>query len=145
MTTIICLTILAYWISGKEIQPLLNRMKNVDWKQLGRDLMATLRPYAIKTGRAMARYLLQIYFVMTDERTSTLDRVLIYAALTYTIMPFSLVPSAVYRILGVLDEGAALLFVHRKIQKFITPEIEYKVNQTLDEWFVSEHEIIHLV
>ena len=32
MLTIICITILAYWIMGKEIDSLLKKVKNYDWR-----------------------------------------------------------------------------------------------------------------
>ena len=86
--------------------------------------------------------MLQFYYVMNDERTSTLDRILIYAAIIYTISPVSVIPSAVYKLLGVLDEGAAVLYVYKKIKEKITPEINYKVESTLNEWFGAEYELI---
>lgn len=143
MTTIICITILAYLIMGKNIDSLLEKVKDVDWKEKGNDLYEKLKPYAKKIGRTASKPLLQFYFVLSDDKTTTLDRVLIYAAIIYTISPVSLIPSAVYKLLGILDEGAAMLFVYNKIKSSITPDIEMKVNQTLDEWFGCEYEIIN--
>lgn len=143
MTTIICITILAYLIMGKNIDSLLEKIKDVDWKEKGNDLYEKLKPYAKKIGRTAAKPLLQFYFVLSDDKTTTLDRVLIYAAIIYTVSPVSLIPSAVYKLLGILDEGAAMLFVYNKIKSSITPDIEMKVNQTLDEWFGCEYEIIN--
>lgn len=40
-----------------------------------------------------------------------------------------------YRFLGVLDDGMAMLFVYKMIKNKITPEINAKVERTLDEWF----------
>ena len=82
---------------------------------------------------------MQFYYVMDDENTSTLDHVLIYAAIMYTISPVSLLPSAVYRFLGVLDEGAALLYVYNKVKDKITPDINAKVEDTLNAWFGPEY------
>lgn len=143
MTTIICITILAYLIMGKNIDSLLEKVKDVDWKEKGNDLCEKMKPYAKKVGRTAAKPLLQFYFVLSDDKTTTLDRVLIYAAIIYTFSPVSLIPSAVYKLLGILDEGAAMLFVYNKIKNNITPDIEMKVNQTLDEWFGCEYEIIN--
>ena len=143
MMTIICITILAYMIMGKNIDSLLEKVKDVDWKEKCNELFEKLKPYARKVGRTVAKPLLQFYFVLTDDKTSTLDRVLIYAAIIYTISPVSLIPSVVYKFLGVLDEGAAVLFVYNKVKSKITPEINMKVNQTLDEWFGCEYEIIN--
>lgn len=142
MLTIICITILAYWIMGKNIENLLERVKNVDWHSKINTLINMLRPYALKAGRTAARPMLQFYYVMADESTSTLDRVLIYAAIIYTVSPVSLIPSAVYKLLGILDEGVAILYVYNKIKDKITPDINAKVEDTLNEWFGVEYEMI---
>lgn len=128
---------------GKNIDSLLEKVKEVDWKEKGNDLYEKLKPYAKKVGRTAAKPLLQFYFVLSDDKTTTLDRVLIYTAIIYTVSPVSLIPSAVYKLLGILDEGAAMLFVYNKIKSSITADIEMKVNQTLDEWFGYEYEIIN--
>lgn len=142
MLTIICIMILAYWIMGKNIDSLLERVKNVDWRAKINTLMDKLRPYALKAGRTATRPLLQFYYVMADEKTTTLDRALIYAAIIYTVSPVSLIPSVVYKLLGILDEGIAILYVYNKIKGKITPEINAKVEDTLNEWFGVEYEMI---
>ena len=139
MLTVICITLLAYCILGKDIRSLLERIKEVDWKGKSKELFDKLRPYALKAGRVAARPMLQFYFVMTDEKTSTLDKALVYAAIIYTVSPVSLIPSAVYKLLGVLDEGAAVLYVYKKVKERITPEINVKVDDTLNEWFGVEY------
>lgn len=142
MLTIICITIFVYCIMGKDIRSLLKRIKGVDWSGKSNELMDRLHPYAMKAGRMAARPLLQFYYVMTDENTSTLDKALVYTAIIYTISPVSLIPSAVYRLLGVLDEGAAMLYVYKKIKDKITPEINAKVEKTLMEWFGATYSIV---
>ncbi len=142
MTTIICITILAYCIMDKDIRTMIDKVKDVDWRSKSQDLINAIRPYALKAGRVAARPLLQFYYVMDDEDTSTLDRALIYGAIIYTISPLNLIPSAVYKLLGLLDEGAAMLYVYRKIKEKITPEINRKVEDTLNEWFGVEYEVI---
>lgn len=139
MLTVICITLLAYCILGNDIRSLLERIKEVDWKGKSKELFDKLRPYALKAGRVAARPMLQFYFVMTDEKTSTLDKALVYAAIIYTVSPVSLIPSAVYKLLGVLDEGAAVLYVYKKVKERITPEINVKVDDTLNEWFGVEY------
>ena len=142
MLITISILILAYMIMGKDIEPLLKRVKDIDWRSQKNALMDKLRPWATKAGRVAARPLLQFYYVMTDDATSTLDRVLVYAAIIYTISPVSLLPSAVYRFLGVLDEGAALLYVYNKVKDKITPDINAKVEETLNAWFGPEYQWI---
>lgn len=142
MLTIICIMILAYCMMGKEIDSLLEKVKNYNWCGKINELYIKLRPYALKTGRTATRPLLQFYYVMADENTTTLDRVLIYAAIIYTISPVSLISSAVYRLLGVLDEGAAIIYVYKKIKDKITPKINAHVEDTLNEWFGVEYELV---
>ena len=140
--TVICIMILAYLIMGKDISGLLEKVKNIDWRGKINALIDKLRPWALKAGRVATRPLLQFYYVMDDENTSTLDRVLIYAAIIYTIIPMDFLPRSVFKFLGVLDDGVAMLFVYNKIKDKITPEINRKVKDTLDEWFGIEYELI---
>lgn len=138
----ICILILVYSILGKDIKPLLERFKNIDWHACINAVMDVLRPWALKVGRTATRPLLQFYYVMSDENTSTIDRVLIYAAIIYTVSPASILPAAVYRFLGVLDEGAAILYVYNKVKNMITPVVNSKVEDTLNAWFGVEYEWI---
>lgn len=137
-----CILILVYTIIGKDIRPLLKQIKNIDWRDKINALMNKLRPWALKAGRVAARPLLQFYYVMDDNKTSTLDRVLIYAAIIYTIVPMDFLPRAIYKFLGVLDDGVAMLYVYKKIKDKITPEINAKIEDTLNEWFGVEYELI---
>ncbi len=142
MLITISLLILAYFIMGKDISGLLEKVKDINWRDKINALMDKLRPWALKAGRAAARPLLQFYYVLDDDNTSMIDRVLIYAAIIYMILPCDLVPSAVYKFLGVLDDSAAMLYVYKKIKNRITPEINAKVEDTLNEWFGVEYEMV---
>ena len=142
MLITISILILAYLIMGKDISGLLEKVKNIDWRGKINSLMDKLRPWALKAGRVATRPLLQFYYVMDDDNTSTLDRVLIYAAIIYTIIPMDFLPRSVFKFLGVLDDGVAMLYVYKKIKDKITPEINAKVEDTLNEWFGAEYELV---
>ena len=142
MLITISLLILVYMVMGKDTSKLLEKVRNIDLRGKINALMERLRPWALKAGRIASRPLLQFYYVMDDEKTSTVDRVLIYAAIAYTILPMDLIPKAIYKFLGILDDGVALLYVYRKIKERITPEINTKVEATLDEWFGVEYEMV---
>ena len=144
MLIAIFIMILAYMIMGKDITPLLDRVRNIDWRGKINTVMEKLRPWALKAGRVATRPLLQFYYVMDDDNTSTLDRVLIYAAIVYTILPMDFIPSVIYKFLGILDDGVAILYVYKKIKDKITPEINAKVEDTLNEWFGVEYEIVRM-
>ena len=145
MLIAISILALAYVIMGKDVKSLLKRIKIVDWNSNIRNLMDRLRPWALKTGRTAARPLLQFYYVMEDEKTSTLDRLLIYAAIAYTVLPMDYIPASIYKFLGILDDGVAVMYVYKKIKSRITPEINAKVDDKLNEWFGVEYEIIEAV
>lgn len=142
MLITISLLILVYMVMGKDISELIAKVKDADWRGQINALMDKLRPWALKAGRAAARPLLQFYYVMDDDDTSTLDRALIYAAIIYIILPFDLIPRVAYKFLGVLDDGVAMLFVYKKLKDKITPEINAKVEYMLNEWFGVEYERI---
>lgn len=125
---------------GKDTTALQQRIKNLDLSGKIQRLMDKLRPWALKAGRVASRPLLQFYYVLNDPATSTLDRALIYAAIIYTIVPTDLVPRAAFKVLGVLDDGVAMLYVYKKIKNRITPAINAKVEDTLNEWFGVEYE-----
>jgi hypothetical protein len=65
-----------------------------------------------------------------------------YDGVEYELCEDCLIPRRVYRLLGVLDDGAAVLFVYKKIKDKITPEIMMKVEDTLNDWFGVEYEVI---
>ena len=73
--------------------------------------------------------------MLTDADTSTTEKAMIYGCLLYVVMPVSLIPRSVFKLLGLVDEAAAVMFVVKKIKDKITPEIEAKADETLDGWF----------
>lgn len=144
MLTIICLTILAYAIMGKSIEPLLEQVKNTDWRRKVDDLKDTVKKYSLRAGRIAAKPVLQFWYVLNDAETTTTEKALIYAAIAYTVMPASILPRRLFGIFGILDEGAAVLYVYNKIKGKITPEINAKVDATLERWFTeyTSYEIV---
>ena len=142
MLITIALLTLIYMIMGKDVSSLLERLKSIDLRAKINSLMDKLRPWALKVGRVAARPMLQFYYVMDDENTSTLDRVLIYAAIIYTIVPTDFLPRSIFKFLGVLDDGVAVLYVYKKIKDKITPAINAKVEEKLNEWFGVEYVMV---
>lgn len=142
MLIAISILVLAYLIMGRDVQPLIDKVKSVDWRGKINSLIDKVRPWALKVGRATARPLLQCYYVLDDDNTSTLDRVLIYGAIIYTVVSKDLLPRSVYGVLGVLDDGAAMLYAYKRIKSKITPQINAKVEDTLNEWFGVEYEMV---
>jgi len=136
--TIICITILAYAIGGKDISKQLKKLDGVDWKSKSTDIFGKIGQYAKKAGRVATKPLLQLYYVLTMGETTTMEKALIVGAVLYTVLPFTLISFKAHKILGMLDEGIAVLYVVKKVQHKITPEINAKVEETLNEWFGPE-------
>ena len=133
--SIICITVLAYVIAGKDINKQLEKLKSVDWKAKSTDVFGKIGNYAKKAGRVATKPLLQLYYVLTVGETTTIEKALIVGAILYTVMPFSLISFKAHKILGALDEGLAVVYVIKKVQNKITPEINAKVEETLNVWF----------
>lgn len=131
----IALLILVYSLTGKPIDNLVRRIKNVNWKGEADSAWTAIRKFGLKAGRTACKPLLTFYYVMTDENTTTADKALVYGAILYIISPFDLIPRRVLSVLGILDDAAVAALVIKKIQNKITPEIEAAVEETLDEWF----------
>ena len=135
----ICLLILVYSIMGKDIEPLLKKIGNVDWSGYRDNAWTAIKGYAKKGGRLACEPLLKLWFVLASTRVTTWEKAIIYAAIIYTVSPISLIPAYFYRFLGVLDEGAAIFYVIKKVRDKMTPDIELKVKEVLEEWFGAEY------
>ena len=70
----ICLLILIGYYLKKPVGALVDKLKNVEWRTKFQDLWQLLQPYAKKAGRAAAKPLLLFYFVVTDSKTTLLDK-----------------------------------------------------------------------
>lgn len=143
MLLTISILALAYLVMGKDIEPMMEKLGSIDWRTKINDLIDKMRPWALKAGRAATRPLLQFYYVMNDTTLSTLDRALIYAAIAYTIIPHDLLPRSVFKLLGVLDDGIAVTYVYNRVRKHITPQVNAKVDERLNDWFGVEYEIVN--
>ena len=142
MLITLSILLLVYLVSDKDVKPLVEKFKNIDLKKKIKSLKKKIRPWALKVGRVAARPILQFYHVMDDEKTSTVDRLMIYGAIAYTIIPFDLLPRSIFGLLGVLDDGAAILYVRNRIRERITPEITLRVEEQLDQWFGVQYEVV---
>ena len=137
----ICLLILVYTMLGKDVKPLLDKLKDINWRLYWFKVMRPIKKYSKKVGRIACTPLLKLWFVLDDPRTSTWEKAMIYAAIIYTVSPMSIIPAHLYRFLGILDEGAAILYVINKVQDKMTPAIELRVKFTLDNWFGPEYSV----
>ena len=98
-------------------------------------VLGAIREYAVSAGRTTTKMMLELYYVMVDKNTTNTDKLLIGAALAYQVLPKDLLPKSKFGLLGYFDNAAALYFAYKKVKGAVTPEIEAKVEATLDNWF----------
>lgn len=120
------------------IKDLYSFFDSLDGYELGRQvrgLLLKLKPYCVAIGKKAALPLVELYCVLTADTTSMKDRLLILASLLYIVMPGSILPARIFSFLGVMDEGAALLFVLERMRKLVTPDIRLRAMDILNGWF----------
>ena len=111
--------------------------KNIDYDKiisnagLGLDY---IKKQTVKGSKETTRMMLELYFVMMDEKTSKAKKIMIGAALAYQFLPNDFLPKEDYGILGYLDNAAALYYAYKRTKKSVTPEIARKVDETLANW-----------
>lgn len=141
MIITLCILLLVYTLTGKPIGKLVVKLRNADWKQYSDKAWDWIKRFSVKGGRIATKPLLQLYYVLVDKDTSTTDKALILACLVYIISPADLIPRSVFRFLGLLDDLSAAVVVYKKVSNKITPEINAKVEETLNNWFSNDEEI----
>lgn len=94
-----------------------------------------MKNYAIKVGRVAARPVLLLYYVMRSEETPMKDKLTIFGALAYIILPIDLLNAKRLPIIGWIDEVVSLAVAIQRMQKYITLEMEAKADEQLDKWF----------
>ena len=104
-----------------------------------------IKIYAAKAGREATRVVLELYYVVKSPHTPALDKTLIIAALGYQLLPDDkkLLSREKYGLLGLLDNGAALVLAYNRVKNRVTPQIEAQVDAILNQWFGSERPQIY--
>lgn len=108
----------------------MNRKSIINYQEL----WERIKVYALKAGRVAARPVLLLYYVMASKDTPRKDKMIVFGALAYLILPFDLLDAKRLPVLGWLDEIASLAVAIQKMGKYITPEMETKVDDVLDRW-----------
>jgi len=134
----ICLLILAYSILGKPVGNLIKKLGDVNWKEKADIAFGWIKKAAKKLGRKMTETLLVFWYVMDNEETSTLDKILIFAFIAYVMIPLDFVPALFYSWLGILDDAVAMAFIYKLVDKNVSDDVKAKVAETMEEWFGPE-------
>lgn len=99
---------------------------NILWKSLA--------AFSKRVGRSMARTPLLLYYVLKDDKTTTKDKAIIYAALAYLVLPVDLISARSHPILGWADEILSIEIVYDRMRKYITPDMLRRAEAQLDKW-----------
>ena len=94
-----------------------------------------IKTYAKNVGRVAARPVLLLYYVMRSEETPMKDKLTIFGALAYVILPVDLLNAKRLPLIGWIDEVVSLAVAYNRVKSSITPEIEQQVTNTLNNWF----------
>ena len=108
------------------------------------ELWERIKEYAMKVGRVAVRPVLLLYYVMRSDETPWKDKLTIFGALAYLVLPVDLLDSKRLPIIGWLDEITSLAVAIKGVSKYITPEMEAKADKILDHWFpeYTKYEIV---
>ena len=107
-------------------------------------LWSRINEFAIKAGRASARPVLLLFYVLKSKDTPKKDKMLILSTLSYIVLPIDILDARRLPIIGWIDEVASLSITFQKVRNNITPEIEQKVDMLLDKWFPEHVEYVGL-
>lgn len=98
-------------------------------------LWQCIQKYAKTAGVEGTRIVLELYYVLKSPDTPGLDKTIIVAALAYQLLPKDLISTEEFGILGLIDNGAALVLAYNRVKSRVTPPIDAQVNATLNQWF----------
>lgn len=91
--------------------------------------------YAKRVGRASVHPVLLMYYVMKSPDTPMSDKILIYSAIAYVILPIDLISAKRLPVIGWIDEIVSLTVAYQKVSRHITPEMKQEADTLLDRWF----------
>lgn len=131
----ICLLILIYSMLKKPVASLVAKIKDADWKRPVRNAWNKIAEYSKRAGREATRIVLRFYYALTDGDLSPKDKALVYAGIIYIVVPHDLLPKKTLGLLGLVDDAAVIGWVWKKVSSCMTPAVEQKVNDTLNDWF----------
>lgn len=104
-------------------------------KQFVSALWDKVADYSRKVGRLGARPILTVYCVLKSEKMPSSEKLVVFTALAYVVLPIDVISAKRLPIIGWLDEIVSLSVAYRKVMKYVTPEIEREVDELLDRWF----------
>ena len=89
-----------------------------------------------KAGMKAVYYVLLLYYVLMDEKTSWEHKGIIIGTLGYFILPIDLIPDFIPAA-GYTDDITALVTCIKTVMNNVTPDIKRKAAQKLTDWFTG--------
>ena len=96
-------------------------------------LWKKIKRHARKIGAKAVYYALVLYYALQSPTITKKDKLIIYGALGYLILPIDLLPDFLPG--GYTDDVAGLAIAIFKIARNITPEVRAKAQAKVNEWF----------
>lgn len=98
-------------------------------------LWAKITEWSRKAGRAATRPVILLWYVMLNKDTPKSDKVLIFSATSYLVLPIDIISAKRLPIIGWIDEIVSITVAYQKLCRYITPEMQAKADRLLDRWF----------
>lgn len=98
-------------------------------------LWERISAFAKNAGRVTTRPVLLLFYVMKSKDTPKKDKLIIFSAISYLVLPIDILNIQRLPIIGWFDEVASISVAYQRVCKHITPEIEVKVDAILNRWF----------
>jgi uncharacterized membrane protein YkvA (DUF1232 family) len=110
-------------------------MKNLYSKYYSeKSLWEKIKKFSKAAGAKVVYAVLLLFYVMQDKKVSIKTKLSIAAALGYFIFPVDAIPDLT-PFIGYSDDLGVLLFTISQLSSNITPEIEQKAKEKINEWF----------
>ena len=128
-------------MDGMKIQTsIIKFLKNIDYQRIANNATSSLehiKQQALKGTKESTRMMLELYYVMLSDKTSKFNKLIIAGAFAYQFLPNDFLPKGDYGILGYFDNLSILYIAYKRVKKIVTPEIEQKVENTINSWITS--------
>ena len=96
--------------------------------------------FAKKAGIKLIYLALLLFYTLDSDSLSFKDKITIYGALGYFILPIDLIPDSI-PVIGLSDDFSFLIFAYEKVKDNITDEIRIKAKNKLYSIFGQYDEL----